>query len=282
MLSSGFTKGAPSMKKWIAIALLAGLAACSSTTEKTEPAETAAPAAEPAPEPPPAEPPAAPAAADAPKEAPAAAPAGDKAPPKADTKPADKAATKTGVKLKPGLYAHFETSMGNFTAELNEKEAPITVANFAGLAGGTLEWTDPKTGQKQKRAYYDGLTFHRIMGPAASPPNGFMIQGGDPLGTGTGGPGFTIKDEFNSLKHDKAGVMAMARTDAPDSAGSQFYITLTATPFLDGRRVAPYVVFGQVIEGLEVVQKIGRVPTGPGDRPVENQVIKKIRIERVK
>ena len=264
------------MKKWIAFALLAGLAACSgSTTETTVPAETPAPATEPVPEPPPAEPPAAAAATDASKEAPAAAPAGNKAPPKADTKPADKAATTTGANLKPGLYAHFETSMGNFTAELNEKEAPITVANFAGLAGGTLEFTDPKTGQKQKKAYYDGLNFHRII-------DGFMIQGGDPLGNGTGGPGFTIKDEFNNLKHDKAGTLAMARTEAPDSAGSQFYITLAATPFLDGRRVAPYVVFGQVTEGLDVVLKLGKVPTAPGDRPLQPQVIKKVRIERVK
>src|SRR6185295_9622573 len=139
--------------------------------------------------------------------------------------------------------------MGNFTAELNEKEAPITVANFAGLAGGTIEWTHPKTGTKQKAPYYDGIIFHRVI-------DNFMIQGGDPLGAGTGGPGFTIKDEFNNLKHDKAGVLAMARTGAPDSGGSQFYVTLTATPFLDGRPVAPYVVFGQVIEGMDVVQKI--------------------------
>jgi len=260
------------MKKWIAFALLAGLTACSSsTTEKTEPAEPPAPAAEPAPVPPPAEPPAAP-AADAPK----AAPAGNKA----DTKPANKAADKTGAKLKPGLYAHFETSMGNFTAELNEKEAPITVANFAGLASGTLEWTDPK-GKKQKKPYYDGLIFHRIIGQAKHPPAGFMIQGGDPLGTGTGGPGFTIKDEYNNLKHDKAGVLAMARTGLPDSAGSQFYITLAPQPGLDGGR-PPYVVFGQVTEGLDVIQKLGSVPTDADDRPRQDQVIKKIRIERVK
>ena len=84
--------------------------------------------------------------------------------------------------------------MGNFTAELNEKEAPGTVANFAGLASGEKEWTDPKSGQKQKKPYYDGLTFHRVIGREKSPPNGFMIQGGDPLGNGSGGPGFTIKD----------------------------------------------------------------------------------------
>ena len=163
--------------------------------------------------------------------------------------------------------------MGNFTAELNEKDAPITSANFAELAGGEKEWTDPKTGNKQKKPYYDGLTFHRII-------DNFMIQGGCPLGTGTGGPGHTIKDEVNKLKHDKAGVVAMARTPAPNSAGSQFYITVTATPFLDGQQ-PPYVVFGQVTEGVDVVQKIGKTPTAPGDKPLTPVVINKVTIERV-
>src|SRR6185436_11584109 len=125
--------------------------------------------------------------------------------------------------MKPGLYAHFETNQGNFTAELNEAEAPITVANFTGLAEGTVEWTDPKSGKKEKKPYYDGLIFHRII-------DNFMIQGGDPLGQGIGGPGYTIKDEYNSFKHDKAGVLSMARTGAPDSAGSQFYITVVPYP----------------------------------------------------
>jgi peptidyl-prolyl cis-trans isomerase A (cyclophilin A) len=268
------------MKKWIAIALLAGLAGCSSpaTTDKA-PAETTPPAATPTPEPPPVpEPPTAP-AAEAPKETPKASPAGasaDKAAPKADTKPANKPATNTNPNLKPGLYAHFETSMGNFTAELNEKEAPITVANFVGLASGEKEWTDPKTNQKQKKPYYNGLTFHRII-------DGFMIQGGDPLGDGTGGPGFTIKDEYNNLNHQKVGTLAMARTGAPDSAGSQFYITVAATPFLDGQK-PPYVVFGQVTEGADVVVTIGKVPTtgAPNNRPLTPVVIKKVSIERVK
>jgi peptidyl-prolyl cis-trans isomerase A (cyclophilin A) len=175
---------------------------------------------------------------------------------------------------KPGLYAHFQTTLGNFTAELNEKEAPITVANFVELAGGEKEFTDPKTGKLVKKPYYDGLIFHRVI-------DGFMIQGGDPLGSGRGGPGFTIKDEINKLKHDKAGVMAMARTPAPNSAGSQFYITVTATPFLDGQQ-PPYVVFGQVTEGLDVVLKIGKTPTEPGDRPITPVVINKLTIERVK
>ena len=176
--------------------------------------------------------------------------------------------------MKPGLYAHFQTSMGNFTAELNEKDAPITSANFAELASGEKEWTDPKTGNKQKKAYYDGLMFHRVI-------DNFMIQGGCPMGSGMGGPGYTIQDEFNNLKHDKAGVLAMARTPRPNSAGSQFYITVTATPFLDGQQ-PPYVVFGEVIEGVDVVKKIGKTPTAPGDRPITPVVINKVTIERVK
>jgi peptidyl-prolyl cis-trans isomerase A (cyclophilin A) len=281
------------MKKWIALVLLAGLAACSSNApEKTEPADAPAPAAAPAPEPPPAEPPPAPAPAkEPPKSEPAkaaaptktapAAPAADKAASKADAKPADKPVTPAGTNLKPGLYARFETSMGNFVAELNEKEAPITAANFAGLASGEKEWTDPKTGQKQKKPYYNGLTFHRIIGRAKMPPEGFMIQGGDPLGDGTGGPGFTIKDEYNNLRHDKAGTLAMARTGLPDSAGSQFYISLAALPQLDGGR-PPYVVFGQVIEGLDVIQKIGNVSTDPRDKPLTPVTIKNVTIQRVK
>jgi peptidyl-prolyl cis-trans isomerase A (cyclophilin A) len=174
-------------------------------------------------------------------------------------------------KLKPGVYAHFETSMGNFTAELFEKDAPITVANFVGLAEGTKEWKDPKTGATMKgKHFYDGLTFHRII-------DGFMIQGGDPLGTGTGGPGFTIKDEVK-LKHDQPGRLAMAKTSAPNTNSSQFYITVVPTPFLD----KDYTVFGQVTTGMDVVNKISKVKTGANDRPVTPVVINKVAIERVK
>jgi len=262
------------MKKWIALALLTALTGCSSssTTENTTPA-TPAPAAEPATEPAARETP----PATEPTKTPEAAPsnAADKPAPATEPKPAaTNAAKKTGANLKPGLYAHFETSLGNFTAELNEKEAPITVANFMGLANGTLEWTDMKTGEKHKKPYYDGLIFHRVI-------DGFMVQGGDPSGSGMGGPGFNIKDENNSLKHDKAGTLAMARTSLPDSAGSQFYITVDAQPGLDNKR-PPYVVFGYVVEGLDNVLKIGKTPTGPGDRPLTPVVMKKIRVERVK
>ena len=174
-------------------------------------------------------------------------------------------------KLNPGVYAHFETSMGNFTAELYEKDAPITVANFIGLAEGTKEWKDPKTGQMVKgKHYYDGLIFHRVI-------DGFMIQGGDPTNTGSGGPEYNIKDEVK-LKH-KDGALAMANTGRPNSAGSQFYITVAPQPGLDAQN--SYTVFGQVIEGLDVVKAIGKVKTS-AERPVTPVTIKKVTIERVK
>jgi peptidyl-prolyl cis-trans isomerase A (cyclophilin A) len=175
-------------------------------------------------------------------------------------------------KLNPGVYANFETSMGNFTCELFEKDAPITVANFIGLASGTKDWRDPKTGTTMKgKPLYDGLIFHRII-------DGFMIQGGDPAGNGTGGPGFAIKDEIK-LKHEKAGTLAMANA-GPNTAGSQFYVTVAPQPGLDSAHA--YTVFGQVVSGLDVVLAIGKVKTGAGDRPVTPVVIKKVSIERVK
>jgi peptidyl-prolyl cis-trans isomerase B (cyclophilin B) len=147
-------------------------------------------------------------------------------------------------------FVHFETTKGEIVAELFEKEAPGTVANFAGLASGTKEFTDPKTGQKTKRAYYDGLVFHRVI------PN-FMIQGGCPLGSGTGGPGFTIKDEVSRSnvphKHER-GSLSMAKTAAPDSGGSQFFICHSPQAHLDGL----HTVFGKVTKGIEVVDQIAK------------------------
>jgi peptidyl-prolyl cis-trans isomerase A (cyclophilin A) len=168
------------------------------------------------------------------------------------------------------LQAHFTTSEGNFTVRLFEEETPNTVANFAGLAEGTKEWTDPRTGQKVKRPFFDGLIFHRVIA-------GFMIQGGDPLGTGTGGPGYTFADEFHpKLRHDKAGILSMANAGA-NTNGSQFFITLVPTPWLDNR----HSVFGEVTAGQDVVEKIGRTPTSkPGDRPIKPVVIESVRIER--
>jgi peptidyl-prolyl cis-trans isomerase B (cyclophilin B) len=145
---------------------------------------------------------------------------------------------------------HFETSKGEIVAELFEDDAPNTVANFAGLADGTKEWKDPKTGEKVKRPFYNGLTFHRVV------PN-FVIQGGCPLGTGTGGPGFNIKCETGGKRQvHKAGSLSMAHA-GKDTGGSQFFIAHSAQPHLDRK----HTVFGQVTSGMDVVNKIQ-----PGDK----------------
>ena len=172
--------------------------------------------------------------------------------------------------MQPGTYARFETTLGTFTVRLFEKEAPKTVANFTGLAEGTRELKHPASGQKQQRPFFDGVIFHRVI-------DGFMIQGGDPLGKGVGGPGYTFEDEFHAdLRHDKEGILSMANA-GPNTNGSQFFITLGPTPHLDRR----HSVFGQVVEGMDVVRRIGKVKTGAQDRPVEDVVMKKVTIERV-
>jgi peptidyl-prolyl cis-trans isomerase A (cyclophilin A) len=172
--------------------------------------------------------------------------------------------------VEPGTYALFDTSEGSFNVRLFDKEAPNTVANFVGLAEGTKEWKDPSTGQKQSAPYYNGVVFHRVI-------DGFMIQGGDRLGTGTGGPGYTFADEFHpSLRHGRAGMLSMANA-GPDTNGSQFFITLGPTPHLDNR----HSVFGEVIEGMDIVKRIGSVPTARGDRPVKPVVINQVAIKRV-
>jgi peptidyl-prolyl cis-trans isomerase A (cyclophilin A) len=168
------------------------------------------------------------------------------------------------------LLAHFTTSEGNFTARLFDAETPNTVANFTGLAEGSKEWTDPRTGRKVKQPYYDGTVFHRVI-------EQFMIQGGDPLGQGTGGPGYTFADEFNpKLRHDKSGKLSMANR-GPNTNGGQFFITLAATPWLDNK----HSIFGEVVEGMDVVNKIGGVATSkPGDRPLKPITIESVTIER--
>ena len=149
--------------------------------------------------------------------------------------------------------AVFETNRGTFTVELFEDKAPNTTANFIDLA---------------EHNFYDGLIFHRII-------DGFMIQGGDPDGTGMGGPGYTIKDEFHpDLRHDGPGVLSMANA-GPNTGGSQFFITLDATPWLDGH----HAVFGKVIDGMDVVREIGHVKTGFMDRPIHDVVIDKLTIQ---
>ena len=156
----------------------------------------------------------------------------------------------------------FETNMGSFEAELYARECPETVWNFINLAEGRQET------QKQGN-YYDGLIFHRVI-------DGFMIQGGCPLGTGTGGPGYRFADEFKpNLRHDSEGIFSMANA-GPGTNGSQFFITLAPTPHLDNR----HTVFGKVTSGMDTVRKIGSTKTGPGDRPVEDVVMEKVTIRR--
>src|SRR5262249_4721578 len=157
--------------------------------------------------------------------------------------------------MKAGTYAHFETSMGNFTIELFEQQAPNTVQNFVNLA---------------EKNFYDGVIFHRVI-------DRFMIQGGDPTGTGRGGPGYQFADEFHpQLKHDSEGILSMANA-GPNTNGSQFFITLAPTPHLDQR----HAVFGKVVEGMDVVRKIGKAPTKAGDRPVTDVVMNKVTIEKL-
>ena len=169
-----------------------------------------------------------------------------------------------------GTYAIFETSQGNIVVRLFEKEAPTTVANFVALAEGTKEFTNEKTGKKEKRPFYDGLIFHRVI------PQ-FMIQGGCPQGSGMGGPGYKFADEFHpSLKHSKAGFLSMANA-GPNTNGSQFFITVAATPWLDNR----HTIFGEVTEGQDVADKISSLPRDSSDRPRTPVTIQKLRIERV-
>jgi peptidyl-prolyl cis-trans isomerase A (cyclophilin A) len=169
-----------------------------------------------------------------------------------------------------GTYAIFETSQGNIVVKLLEKEAPKTVANFIGLAEGTKEFTDVATGQKVKRNFYDGLGFHRVI------PQ-FMIQGGCPRGNGTGDPGYKFADEFHpSLKHSKAGKLSMANS-GPNTNGSQFFITVAPTPWLDNR----HTIFGEVVEGQDVADKISNAPRDSSDRPRTPISLNKVKIERV-
>ena len=158
--------------------------------------------------------------------------------------------------------AVFETNLGTFEAELYAKECPETVWNFINLAEGRQETS--RSGN-----YYDGLIFHRVI-------SGFVIQGGCPFKNGTGDPGYRFKDEFDpALRHDSAGVLSMANA-GPGTNGSQFFVTLAPTPHLDDR----HSVFGKVVKGIDVVEKIGAVNTGPMDKPVEEVVMNKVTIKR--
>ena len=170
---------------------------------------------------------------------------------------------------KGPLYATLKTNMGDIVIQLFDDKAPKTVANFVELATGAKEWTDPKTGAKVKRPLYNGTIFHRVI-------PGFMIQGGDPLGNGTGGPGYRFEDEFNpDLKHSKPGILSMANA-GPNTNGSQFFITQKATPWLDGK----HSVFGEVVKGQNVVDAIINAPRDLRDRPMKDVVIQEVVISR--
>jgi len=167
---------------------------------------------------------------------------------------------------KGDLYAVFQTSRGNLVVKLFEKDAPKTVANFVGLATGKQEWVDPRNGQKSKAKLYDGTVFHRVI------PQ-FMIQGGDPLGTGTGGPGYRFEDEFQSgRKFDRPGLLAMANS-GPNSNGSQFFITEVPTPHLNNR----HTIFGEVVKGQDLVPQIARA----GNAQTKLEKVEIVRSEKV-
>jgi len=186
-----------------------------------------------------------------------------------------KASTKAASKKKGAkqMYALFEITYedgksGKVKAKLFDDKVHKTVENFVGLAEGKKDWTDP-TGKKKKSHFYDGLVFHRII------PK-FMIQGGDPKGNGTGGPGYNFEDEFRSdLHHDKPGMLSMANS-GPNTNGSQFFITTVPTPWLDNH----HTIFGEVVDGMDVVDTISNVPKDSGYRPLKPVTIKKLTIIR--
>ena len=187
----------------------------------------------------------------------------------ASTRKAEETMAQLGLKPGEKLYATLRTSMGDLVVELFPDKAPQTVANFVALAEGTKEWTDPRSGQKVKRPLYDGTIFHRVI-------PGFMIQGGDPLGNGTGGPGFRFADEFHpTLRHSAPGVMSMANS-GPGTNGSQFFITEKAAPWLDNK----HSIFGQVVQNVELVPRITAVPRNAQDRPDKDVVLQKVLIGR--
>jgi peptidyl-prolyl cis-trans isomerase A (cyclophilin A) len=164
--------------------------------------------------------------------------------------------------------ATIHTNKGSFTVRLMPDHAPKTVENFVGLATGTKEWQDPRDGERRSTALYPGTIFHRVI-------PGFMVQGGDPAGTGMGGPGYQFEDEVppGGPSFDRPGLVAMANA-GPGTNGSQFFVTVAETPWLDGR----HTIFGEVTEGYEVVEAIVGVPTGSQDRPIDDVVIDRIEV----
>ena len=176
--------------------------------------------------------------------------------------------TKDLVAGDGALHANLVTNHGTMVVALAEELAPQTVANFVGLALGAKVYDDPR-GHEPGTPYYDGTVFHRVI-------RGFMLQGGDPTGTGRGGPGFTFEDEFHSdLRHDGPGVLSMANR-GPNTNGSQFFVCQVPCPHLDGR----HAVFGRVVEGLEVIDTIAAQPTGMMDRPVDPVLLERVEVYR--
>ena len=171
----------------------------------------------------------------------------------------------------PGVYAIFDTTEGTLVCRLFEQDAPVTVKNFIELAEGTRDWEHPRGGKKSNTPLYHSTIFHRVI------PD-FMIQGGDPLGTGTGGPGYRFQDETKNSPHrfDKPGKLAMANS-GPNTNGSQFFITVAPTQWLTGN----HTIFGEVVEGQGIADKISKVPRGRQDKPNNDVVLNSVTIERV-
>ena len=172
---------------------------------------------------------------------------------------------------QPGVYATFDTSEGTIVCRLFEQEAPVTVKNFVELAQGAREWSDPRSGKKSNSPLYDGTIFHRVI------PD-FMVQGGDPTGTGMGGPGYKFQDETKGSPHSFAapGKLAMANA-GPNTNGSQFFITVAPTQWLTGK----HTIFGEVVEGYDIVEKISKVARNSQDKPHKPVVLESVVIEKV-
>ena len=173
--------------------------------------------------------------------------------------------------LLPGTYAVFNTTEGKITVKLFETDAPVTVQNFIDLAEGKREWTHPLTHEKSTSKLYDGTIFHRVI------PD-FMIQGGDPAGNGMGGPGYKFQDETKGSRHkfDTPGKLAMANA-GPNTNGSQFFLTVAPTTWLTGN----HTIFGEVVDGMDIVNKISKVPRNAQDKPHKPVVLESVVIERV-